>query len=541
MSVSVLVATPHTAFGELIRLSLEEDGRYQVRVVSTAREAAAAVINPYYRVVILDCDLPDLPLSEISAVLLHDHPGLKLVLIPPENNPEHPDVRDIPAHGYLSRPFYLPDLLDLLARLNGEETPLPPVPDESLPEWVDESALEHLLANSTAEGGMIAHRNGAQVARTPAAEVLKAQIHRLWEMSEPTDVVRFARLSEELGERILYVTAVSSQAALGLVYPLKTPLSRIRAEALQMTRTLANGVPHAPVEKPAAPMPQTAPQKPAAVPAEEPLPEEENTGEEALPELLSLADLLGDVPPPDPQPGGEWVPEIDLSLPRVETELPTPPVSETPAPPVEASSPAGTVSSQVATAETLPALLPEEEELAVNHATILPDLTSIQQIEPVSTSFSQIFYTCVLIPRLPSHFLTGALGEQVSQRVQQLCLAFGWRLEGIAVRPQYMQWSVQVSPSIAPASVIRVIRQHTSSFIFEHFPALAEENPSGDFWASGYLIVSGPQPPSPRLLRDYIEETRRRQGVLPPSSSASLPRLSSSVEMPSQPPADSSH
>lgn len=540
MSVSVLVATPHTAFGELIRLSLEEGGDYQVRVVSTAREAAAAVINPYYRVVILDCDLPDLPLAEISAVLLHDHPGLKLVLIPPENNPEHPTVRDIPAHGYLSRPFYLPDLLDLLARLDGEETPLPPVLDESLPEWVDESALERLLSNSTAEGGMIAHRNGAQVVRTPAVDALQSQIQRLWEMPEPSDVVRFARLSEELGERILYVTAISPQVALGLVYPLKTPLSRIRAEALQMSRTLANGVPHAPVESSPAPQPQTAPQKPAIAPAEEPLPEEENTGEEALPELLSLADLLGDVPPPDPQPGGEWVPEIDLSLPRVEAELPTPLVSEAPAPPAEASLPAEPAPRQPDTAETLPALLPEEEELAVNHATILPDLTSIQQIEPVSTSFSQIFYTCVLIPRLPSHFLTGTLGEQVSQRVQQLCLAFGWRLEGIAVRPQYMQWSVQVSPSIAPASVIRVIRQRTSSFIFEHFPALAEENPSGDFWASGYLIVSGPQPPSPRLLRDYIEETRRRQGVLP-SSSVSLPRLSSSVEMPSQPPADSSH
>lgn len=537
MSVSVLVATPHTAFGELIRLSLEEDGRYQVRVVGTAREAAAAVINPYYRIVILDCDLPDLPLAEISAVLLHDHPGLKLVLIPPENNPEHPAVRDIPAHGYLSRPFYLPDLLDLLARLEREETPLPPALEETLPAWVDESALERLLANSSAEGGMIAHRNGAQVARTPAVEALQAQIQRFWELPEPSDVVRFARLSGQAGECILYVTAVSPQVALGLVYPLQTPLSRIRAEALQMTRTLANGVPHALSETSALPQTPTAPSHPAVSSGQDLLAEEEPGQEEALPELLSLADLLGEVPPPDPQAGGEWVPEIDLSLPRVEAEAPpAPAASEAPAPPEPTLS-----SSQPATAESLPAFLPEEEDLAVNHATLLPDLTSIQQIEPISTSFSQIFYTCVLIPRLPSHFLTGTLGEQVGQRVQQLCLAFGWRLEGIAVRPQYMQWSVQVNPSIAPASVIRVIRQRTSSFIFEHFPALAEENPSGDFWASGYLIVSGPQPPSPRLLRDYIEETRRRQGVLPPSSSASLPRLSSSVEMPPPSPADSSH
>ncbi|WP_298007708.1 MULTISPECIES: transposase [Anaerolinea] len=528
MSASVLVATPHAAFGELIRLSLEEEGRYQVRLVSSAREAAAAVVNPYYRIVILDCDLPDLPLAELSAVLLHDHPGLKLVLIPPENDPQHPAVRDIPAHGYLSRPFYLPDLLDLLAGLDSAEPP-PPAGEEGLPVWVDEQALEHLLANSTAEGGIILHRSGAQVVRTSAAEALKAQIERLWEMEEATDVVRFARLSEELGERILYVTALTPHMALGLVYPLKTPLSRIRTEALQMTRTLTNGSAPASPEKTVPPQPRAAPASPAAW-LPETLPPEEETAEEDLPEQISLADLLGDVPPPDPQPATEWVPEIDLSLPRVSVETPAPPIHEAPAveaPPPPEPEPAP---AQSASAETLPALLPEEEELAVNHATVLPDLTSIQQIEPVSTAFSQIFYTCVLIPRLPSHFLTGALGEQVSQRVQQLCLAFGWRLEGIAVRPQYMQWSVQVSPSIAPATLIRVIRQRTSSFIFEHFPALAEENPSGDFWASGYLIVSGPQPPSPRLLRDYIEETRRRQGVLLPSSSDNLPRLSSSTD-----------
>jgi hypothetical protein len=64
---------------------------------------------------------------------------------------------------------------------------------------------------------------------------------------------------------------------------------------------------------------------------------------------------------------------------------------------------------------------------------------------------------------------------------------------------------------------MRIIRQRASESIFESFPALAQQNPSGDFWATGYLIVGGQQPPSPRLLRDYIAETRRRQGVAYPS------------------------
>jgi REP element-mobilizing transposase RayT len=160
-------------------------------------------------------------------------------------------------------------------------------------------------------------------------------------------------------------------------------------------------------------------------------------------------------------------------------------------------------------------------------------LTHAGRLEPVSPAFSQLSYTCVLIPRLPQHHLTGVLSEKLGQWVQQFCLAFGWRLEGIAIRPEYLQWTVQVSPSIAPGNLMRILRQRVSDSIFESFPVLAQQNPSDDFWATGYLIVGGPQPPSPRLLRDYIAETRRRQGVthsggdlltLPVENQARLPK-----------------
>lgn len=156
---------------------------------------------------------------------------------------------------------------------------------------------------------------------------------------------------------------------------------------------------------------------------------------------------------------------------------------------------------------------PPADELEDTRPRVLTSLTNFQQLVPASPAFSLLSYTCVLIPRLPQHHLTGGLSGQAGQWVQQLCVAFGWRLEGIAVRPEYLQWTVQVSPSIAPANLIRILRGRISELIFENYPGLAKQNPSGDFWATGYLIVSGMQPPSPRLLRDYIAETRRRQGL----------------------------
>ena len=145
---------------------------------------------------------------------------------------------------------------------------------------------------------------------------------------------------------------------------------------------------------------------------------------------------------------------------------------------------------------------------------VISSLSSLGQLEPASPALSHLNYTCVLVPRLPQHYLTGDLADRLPQWVQQLCLAFGWRLEGIAIRPEYLQWSVQVSPSISPGNLVRIIRQRSSFHIFSQFPHLREQNPSGDFWATGYLIVSGAQPPSAQLLRDYINQTRKRQGLI---------------------------
>jgi len=45
---------------------------------------------------------------------------------------------------------------------------------------------------------------------------------------------------------------------------------------------------------------------------------------------------------------------------------------------------------------------------------------------------------------------------------------------------------------------------------------MKKENPSGDFWAPGYLIMGGSQPHPSQLVKDYIKQTRERQGYSQP-------------------------
>lgn len=135
-------------------------------------------------------------------------------------------------------------------------------------------------------------------------------------------------------------------------------------------------------------------------------------------------------------------------------------------------------------------------------------------LEPVSPAVYNLDYACLLVPRFPHHHMTGDLLDRMGEWVPHICVAYGWRLEYISVRPEYLQWIVNVPPATSPGNVMRILRQHTSERIFVEFPRFKKENPSGDFWAPGYLIMGGSQPPPAQLIKDYIAQTRQRQGII---------------------------
>jgi REP element-mobilizing transposase RayT len=134
-------------------------------------------------------------------------------------------------------------------------------------------------------------------------------------------------------------------------------------------------------------------------------------------------------------------------------------------------------------------------------------------LEPASPSVYNLTYACLLIPRFAHHHLTGDLADRMGEWVPEICVAFGWRLEQIAVRPEYLQWVTNVPPATSPGYLMRILRQHTSERLFAEFPRFKKENPSGDFWAPGYLIMGGTNPPPPQLVKEFIAQTRQRQGI----------------------------
>jgi len=155
--------------------------------------------------------------------------------------------------------------------------------------------------------------------------------------------------------------------------------------------------------------------------------------------------------------------------------------------------------------DSLPSFQKEERESDLLSQDVL--------LEPIHYDSYDLSYTCLLIPRFPSHQLKGDLAEYTQQWLQQICISFGWRLEFITVLPDYFQWMLHVAPSIPPGHFMQVIRTETSKLILSNFGHIRQENPSNDFWAPGYLVVLGTRPHPSEMIKQYIRLTRRQQGL----------------------------
>jgi len=464
-------------------------------------------------------------------------PKVLLILIASEDLVEEGAFEEYQPEGVLAKPVYLPDLVSKVeeviekSEVRNINQPEPAAvktvhseaPDASAevdqaPAWLSDvnlaaQHLTRLTLESSSQASLVTKGDeiwayAGELPR-PAAEELARTVSEHFTDGGGSDLARFIRLEQTGGEYMLYATGLGGDYVLSAVFDAEMPFSKIRAQASNLAVALST------------PPPQ-----------EEQLPEEDYEDDEELQDEdrpVELWPLLDDVPPPIPS---DWVPETKLKKTEEESLLdellddaqqdefssetvavpslarpaaqagPTQPEGEETTASVRSAQPGGQVDE---TQESLSRKYRDPDEL--------PEPEDEFEVEPVSPSMYNLTYACVLIPRFPHHHLTGEMAKRLTDWITHLCVAFGWRLEMLSVRPEYMQWLVNVPPNTSPGYLMRTIREHTSRRMFVEFPVTEEDNPSGDFWAPGYLILGSPQPPPATLIQEFMQNTRSRQGL----------------------------
>jgi REP element-mobilizing transposase RayT len=512
--ITLLVVTSDLPFGDLIRQNLEETGRFSVRVAGEKASAVSFVNEVVCPLVFLDTCLPEKDLRQIGAQVRYLNSEVRFVVISEAG--WHSALEELSPDDYLTKPYQLPDLLGMV---NGFFPPAPapavsPVSGETPadPPWLSDvtRAAQHLTRltlGSSAQAALITRNDQlwAYAGQLPqsATRELTETVSRYWDRQEENDLVRFVRLASTNAEHMLYATRLTRDMVLAMIFDAETPFSTIRIQAGQLVQSLSTS------------------------PSEKQNSIDENDDDEAP--SVAISDILSDIPSPNPKVDfraaemksrNESNPAISLSssIPlRFSREVsPSVPVNQLDS--IEQvdsaldlektlESPAVTRKSKVRKSE------PSLDNLGETRPSPANEPARRIVLEPVSPSVYNLDYACLLVPRFTHHHLVGDLSVSLSEWVQEICIAFGWRLEYISVRPEHLLWIVNVPPATSPGYLMRILRQHTSEKIFTEFPRFKKENPSGDFWAPGYLIMGGSQPPPAQLIKDFIAQTRQRQGI----------------------------
>jgi REP element-mobilizing transposase RayT/CheY-like chemotaxis protein len=538
MNKDLLLVTGDAYFGKLLLQSLEREG-YHVHITKGKGEAVVRADEHNCPLAFLDSDLGSKSVSEIGRALRMLNPTIRLILFSDEESP--PALDELRPWSLLRKPYHLPEVLTMLkdnstpiSKPTSKPTPSTPV-QTATPEplWLQDvsKAAQHLTRltlESSAQAALITRGNtlwayAGQLSQNAAKE-LAMTVTRHWDGQKGSDLLRFVRLEATKAEHMLYATRIADDVVLALVFDAETPFSTIRSQAGQLANSLSITSAEE-VEKP------VVQQKQPSASYEAPTQVEDESSEDL--EVPSISDILSDVPPPIPEPGTvtpsmpqeDWNPNPAPSRPghysresspavRVNDLLVSNQQEETVEHVVQDFD--ATMPSHSRPRPETPFRRPQPGELDETRPHSITEVASRVMLDPISPGLYNLTYACLLVPRFSSHYLTGDISDRISEWLPNICIAFGWRLEYLAVRPEYVQWVVNVPPATSPGYLMRIMRQQTSEKIFIEFPRMKKENPSGDFWAPGYLIMGGTQPHPPQLVKDYIKQTRSRQGYSQP-------------------------
>lgn len=567
MKSTLLILTLQASFGEFVRDGLDP-ARFEVFFTSNFSDAVLYVRHNSCPTVLLDVELDDVQLSvlDIGYALRQIQPDIQFVVIARAG--QELDTASLSPVATLPKPISLPDLGQLLEKLaappsdTGSLEPIMPdsrssehpIEDTSSLSWTSDVSraaqqLTQLTLESSAQAAFITREHelwayAGQLSRE-AAQELTDSIQRYWNSEGESDLLRFVRLQATEAQHMLYVRKLAGNMTLALVFDAETPFSTIRSQAGKLVKNLFETTTQQAV-KPAAPV------QPA--PVQEAIPDETDNGDD-FHEIPPISELLGEVPPPNPTRSN-----INLNLPWDQPTIPSAPmlVAEPLEQPQASAQPQAPSLSEILQPELpplnqrrpMPAMdetfsgqpapyeadhsleiprrfIPDDMQVTRKHS-VGPDADPNRTqsrgdtpmdgahrilLEPPFATQVNLTYTCVLIPRFEHHHLVGNAASRLNEWIPQLCVAYGWRLEYISVRPDYFQWIVRVPLNTAAGSVINAIRKHTSERFFNEFPRFKADNPSGEFWAHGFIVQGGSQPTPQKVIKEFIQTTRMRQGL----------------------------
>jgi CheY-like chemotaxis protein len=456
MTESLLIVSTDTKFAQVLLHGLEQEG-YRVQITKGKGESVVRADEENSSLAFLDMDFGYRTILEVGQALRMLNPEIRFIVFSRQGT--IPALDELQPWMFSPKPYFLPDILNMLENNSTASSQFSPTPhhkdvqasNSSLPWLADVTrAAQHLTRltlESSAQAALITRGDSlwayAGQLSQGAAKELAVAVTRHWDGQKGSDLLRFVRLEATKAEHMLYATRLADDVVLALVFDAETPFSTIRSQAGQLVSQLSSQAPDV-VEAPVM-------QKPLPATYDIPTEHLDDDSSQEL-DIPSIAEILSDIPPPRPEPGIFPVEE--------EEEFDPPPIPSRSRQYSRESSPAihtnallvsnqdheqtvehvvedfdATMPSKSRRRPETPIRRPMPGELDETRPHSITEVAGRVMLEPISPGLYNLTYACLLVPRFSTHYLTGDMSDQLSEWLPQICIAFGWRLEYLAVRP----------------------------------------------------------------------------------------------------------
>jgi len=505
---SILVATPFSELGEIIRESLKDVANIDhIQKISQAISLIKGHQN--YSQVILDIEFGELSLLNLGKALRLISPTIKIIIISKGENPT--DLDEIQPCTFLHKPLLLRDLeaalgitgthdnfageiIDLEALENDYNAPIRWSSNPSLATRY----LSRLIEKSYAQEALLIQNQElwSFAGRLPEESVheLNNSINQCMAKDSNLDLAKFITLETTQTQHAIYASLIFVGVILALVFDADIPLGTVRKQTKEFANTLSildgNDLPLKSMSSGYA-----------------------ETMSRIEAKRVSRNQMFLT---PSVYDDEKFEPAYSTLLKKNEIDL------------VTVNQAATEVKEQTQSRESmdeLRILFPGDESersqaiswLNENESDFKKNETGINELsslnEFISDALYNLTYSCLLIPRFGPHQLTNEREKQIAGCIKNIHTSKGWRLEVLKVRPEYLLWESNFPPNITPSKHIDIIRKETSRLMFDNFPTFKRENPSGDYWAPGYLIVGGKNAISDQLVSAFLTQNRKKHGV----------------------------
>jgi DNA-binding NarL/FixJ family response regulator/REP element-mobilizing transposase RayT len=239
----ILVVSPDTEFLQQLRSHLEEGGRYQVSVALSAHEALNLANSNFFEVAIVDGELDDIPVAAFTRDLTALQSDLKILVFPPDNNPQHPVLDGVAINGFLTKPFSGQEIGKALSSLFSDQ----PIPnnlqvkevDDLVKQWLQipetgGKKAEQILKATSAQTILIIIKDQVIASAGPMDDGLMTNVtgflSRYWKDEDNSELARYIKLDGDSRDQFIYATKLVSNLVLVMVYPMKATIQLVRRE-----------------------------------------------------------------------------------------------------------------------------------------------------------------------------------------------------------------------------------------------------------------------------------------------------------------------